>query len=99
MEEFDFVEGSFGVSGRGFDDFECDVSVHSEDGVSLRGKKERKKDRLVILCEPNGGEMAPAEFPDDGVPAIGKGVANVDGVVAALDIVLPVFLVLGHDRS
>jgi len=82
LEELDLVEGSFGVSGSGFDDFESDVSVH-----------------FVVLCEPDGGEMAPAEFPDDGVSAIGKGVANVDGVVAALDIVFPVFLVLGHDRS
>ena len=38
LEELDLVEGSFGVSGSGFDDFESDVSVHSGvNGVSLRG--------------------------------------------------------------
>ena len=56
------------------------------------------KRSLCVFCQPDGGEMAPAELADDDVPAVGEGVADVYGVVPALDIVFPIFLVLGHDR-
>ncbi len=42
--------------------------------------------------------MTPSKFPDDDVAAVGELVADVDWVVAALDIVLPVLLVLSHDE-
>ena len=60
-------------------------------------ERERKRS-LCVVCEPDGGKMAPAEFADDEVPAVGEGVADVYGMVPALDVVLPVLLVLGHDR-
>lgn len=41
--------------------------------------------------------MAPAEFPDDDVAAVGESVTHMDGMVAALAVVLPVLLVLSHD--
>ena len=52
----------------------------------------------LVVCKPDGGKVAPAELADDGVAAVGEGVTDVDGVIAALDIVLPVLLVLGHER-
>lgn len=54
-------------------------------------------DLLGVPREPDRREMPPAELSADDIPAVGKGVANVDRVVAALDIVLPVLLVFGHD--
>ena len=60
------------------------------------GKKGKRS--LCILCEPYCREMAPAELPDDDVTAVGEGVANVYGMVPALDIVFPILFVLGHDR-
>ena len=41
--------------------------------------------------------MAPAELSEDDIPTIRKGVADVDGMVAAFDVVLPVLLLLCHD--
>lgn len=41
--------------------------------------------------------MAPAEFPDDDVAAIGEGVADVYWMVPSLDVVFPVFFVFSHD--
>ena len=52
---------------------------------------------LCVLCEPDGGEMAPSEFPDYEVASVGESVADVDWVVAPLDVVLPVLLVFSHD--
>ena len=49
------------------------------------------------MAEPDGREMAPSEFPDDDVASVRELVADVDRVVSALDIVLPVLLVFGHD--
>jgi hypothetical protein len=46
LEELDFVEGSFGISGRGFDDFECDVSVHSGTESVCGVKKNEKRTDL-----------------------------------------------------
>lgn len=54
---------------------------------------------LCVVCEPDSGKMAPAELADDEISAVGKGVADLDGMVPAFDIVLPVFLVLCHDGS
>lgn len=45
---------------------------------------------FCILCEPDGGEMAPTELADDDVAAIGELVTNVDGVIATGHIVFPV---------
>lgn len=53
---------------------------------------------LCILRQPHCREVSPAELANDEISAVGKGVANVYGVVPALDIVFPIFLVLGHDR-
>ena len=41
--------------------------------------------------------MAPAEFADDEVAAVGKSVADFYGMVAALYIVFPILLIFGHD--
>jgi len=41
--------------------------------------------------------MAPAEFSDDDVAAIGKRVADEYWVIASLDVVFPVFFVFSHD--
>lgn len=67
--------------------------------IRILGAREKKKNILCVVGEPDGGEMAPAELADDGVSAFGKGVTDLDGVVSAFDIVLPVFLVLCHDGS
>ena len=61
------------------------------------GDQMKMERSLCILCQPDGGEVAPAELANDEISAVGKGVANVHGVVPALDIVFPIFLVLGHD--
>ena len=52
---------------------------------------------LFIFCEPYGREVAPAKLAYDGVAALREGIANVDRVIAALAVVLPVLLVFGHD--
>ena len=57
----------------------------------------RKRDALSVLCEPYGGKMAPTELSDDEIAVVGKGVSDVDWVVSSLHVVLPVFLVFGHD--
>ena len=54
-------------------------------------------DSLGVLCEPDSREVTPAEFPDDLITTIGEDVADVNRVVSALDVVLPVFLVFSHD--
>lgn len=69
--------------------------VEGGEAGEKRGERERS---LCIVCEPDGGEVAPAELADDDIASVGEGVADVYGVVPALDIVLPVLLVLGHDR-
>lgn len=40
--------------------------------------------------------MAPAQLPDNDISTLGKKVANLYRMVPALDILLPVLLVLGH---
>lgn len=52
LEELDFIESSFCVSGCGFDDFESDVSVQPGGTESVCGVKRTglTKDRLDILC-------------------------------------------------
>lgn len=52
---------------------------------------------LCVMCEPYGREMTPAKLADDDVAAVAERVTNVDGMVAAFCIILPVLLVLGHD--
>ncbi len=54
---------------------------------------------LIVLGEPDGGEVAPAELPDDEIAAVGEGVADMHGVVAAFAVVFEVLLVFGHDRT
>ena len=49
--------------------------------------------------KPDGGEVAPSEFPDDGVSSVGKGITNMDGVIPTLNIIFPVLLVLCDDRN
>lgn len=50
-----------------------------------------------IAGQPDGREMAPAELADDDVPAVVVGLADGDGVVAALAVVLGVFFVCSVD--
>ena len=61
------------------------------------GDQMKMERSLCVLCQPDGGEVAPAELADDEISAVGKGVANVHGVVPALDIVFPVLLVFCHE--
>lgn len=77
-EQFDFIDGGFGVVGGGANDFKGDVFV----GDGIAG-------------QPDGGEMAPTEFAHDDVATIVIGFADRDGVVAAFDVVLGVFLLGG----
>ena len=51
----------------------------------------------MVLCEPYGAEMAPAELSYDGIATVREGVADVYRVVTALAVVFPVLLVFGHD--
>jgi len=41
--------------------------------------------------------MAPSQLPDNGIPAVAELVADLDGVITAFHVVLPIFLVFGHD--
>lgn len=42
--------------------------------------------------------MAPAEFADDDIAFVRKGIANVDWMVASFHVVFPILLVFSHDR-
>ena len=54
-----------------------------------RGERERETyGHEGIPSEPDGGEVAPAEFALDDVAATLEGVANPDGVVASAPVVL-----------
>jgi hypothetical protein len=46
---------------------------------------------------PCSREIAPAEFADGFVPTIGEEMADLDGMVPSLDILLSILSVLGHD--
>ena len=99
LEELNFVQGCLGVPGSGLDDLEGNVAVRSGMGPSDKLHAiERHVHALYVLCQPDRREVAPAELADDEVAGVGKGVIDVYGVVPALDVVLPVLLVLGHDR-
>ena len=49
----------------------------------------------VVARQPDGGEVAPAELADNGVLAVLVVLADLDGVVAALAVVLRILLVGG----
>lgn len=68
-------------------------------GVAVSGTAggKRHRDALSVLCEPHCRKMAPSELSDDEIAVVGKGVSDVDWVVASFDVVLPIFLVFGHD--
>lgn len=97
LEEFDLVEGGLCVSGCRFDDFEGNVAVQSEWKVRSR-EMNGESCSLCVLCQPDGRKVTPSEFPDDLVAFVGEYVANVYGMVPALDIVLPILFVLRHGR-
>lgn len=76
------------------------MSVHPRKRSDVDGKGIEERDGLLcILCEPNGGEVAPAELSDDNIATVREGVANLDGMIASFDVVLPVLLVFCHDGS
>lgn len=41
--------------------------------------------------------MAPAEFSDDDITAIGESIADEYWVITSLDVVFPVFFIFSHD--
>ena len=49
LEKLDFVEGSLGVSGGGFDDLESDVTVHPGLEISIRSSLARADHALCVL--------------------------------------------------
>jgi hypothetical protein len=53
LEEFDFVEGCFGVSGCGLDDFECDVPVHYSQKKIKKKKNEHGVSSFVFFYDIN----------------------------------------------
>ena len=96
LEKLDLVERGFGISWCRLDDFESDVSVHPWGRLGCTGER-AEACVLYIACQPNCGKVAPSEFADDNIPAVAECVADVDWVIATLDVVLPVLLVLSHD--
>lgn len=48
---------------------------------------------VVVARQPDGGKMAPAQFPNNGIFAVFEFLADLDGVVAALAVVFGVFFV------
>lgn len=53
---------------------------------------------LLVLCEPDGGKVAPSEFANNDIAIVRERVADFDGMIASSDVVLPVLLVLSHYR-
>jgi hypothetical protein len=60
-------------------------------------KKDEGANRLLILGEPNGGEMAPTELTNDGVPAIGERVTYLYWMVTTFAIIFPILFIFSHD--
>lgn len=48
-----------------------------------------------VSGQPDGGEMTPAELPDDNILAILECFANIDGMIAAFAVILRVLLFCG----
>ena len=61
MEEFDFVEGCFGVSRGGLDDLEGDMAMHSERRTSDHVSSEYHKNVLFIFSKPYSRKVAPEQ--------------------------------------
>jgi len=89
-----------GVVGVGLDDAleQLDL-VDGSLGVVGGGAHDLEGDVLAgdgVARQPDGGEVAPAQLADDDVAAVVVGLADLDGVVAALAVVFRVFLVGGR---
>lgn len=50
LEKLDFVEGGLGVAGGGFDDLECDMTVHPELEMSIRSSWRGRNTHFVSFA-------------------------------------------------
>lgn len=98
VEQADDVLAAGVVLVRVDDFFEQLDLVEGGFGVVGGGADDLEGDVLavgVVARQPDGGEVAPAQLAHDGVLAVLVLLADLDGVVAALAVVLGVFLVGG----
>ena len=75
------------------------IRIKSETWRKSRAGRDALLYSLVVFRQPDGGEMAPSELPNDEIPPIREGVADVDRMVASLAVVFEIFLVFCHHGS
>lgn len=65
----------------------------------IKGAEALARHSLVIFGEPYGGKVTPTQFPNNEVPTVGESVADMNGMITALAIILQIFLIFGHDGA